>query len=174
MEKLIRKTLGMLSVIGLTIQAHALHLYGYVEKVRFGPGNAVVKAKLDTGAVSASLYAINAKPFMKNREEWISFDVPLENELMHLKKKLRYYVRIKPRRSEIKKGFKQIAARRPVVSMNLTIGSQTKNIDVNLADRSAFNYPLLLGRKALIRFDIAVDPAQAFVSKLHFSNTKGS
>ena len=172
MEKLIRNALLLFISMGLHSNAYALNIYGYVEKVRFGADNAVVKAKLDTGAVSASLHAINVKTFSKKKEAWVSFDVPLDNELLHLTKRLRYHVRIKPRRSEIKKGFKATAARRPVVNIGITIGQQTQNIDVNLADRSAFNYPLLLGRKALIRFNIAVNPALAFVSRLSFKQTK--
>ncbi len=143
-----------------------MNIYGYIEKVRFEPGNSTVKAKLDTGAVSASLSAINIKYFNKHGEKWLSFDVPLENERLHLERQLRYYIRIKPRRSEMKKAFKYIAARRPVVTIKLTLGHDTLDIDVNLTNRSAFNYPLLLGRKSLIRFNVAVNPAKAFVSQL--------
>lgn len=166
MEKLLKKSVFLLMALGLSANAFALHVYGYVEKVRLGPEKAIVKAKLDTGAVSASLYALNVTVFKKDNEDWVSFDVPLENKLLHLTKKLRYFVNIKPRHSEIKKYNTNKPLRRPVVGINLTLGSQTSDIDVNLANRKDFNYPLLLGRKALILFDVAVNPAHAFIAKL--------
>jgi hypothetical protein len=37
-------------------------------------------------------------------------------------------------------------------------------IEVNLTDRSSFNYPLLIGAKALREFDAAVNPARRFTA----------
>ncbi len=148
----------------------AANIYGYVEKVQIDPGQYIVKAKLDTGAVSASLDAINIKEFKKNGIKWISFDIPRDEGNIHLERKLLRYVRIKARRGEVKKGFKRRAIRRPVVKMILTLGHQTKEVAVNLANRNHFNYPLLLGRKPLILFNVVVDPGQAFVSTLKTSS----
>lgn len=146
--------------------AQALHIYGYVEKVRFEPSNSIVKAKLDTGAVSASLSAINIKIIKKNNKSWVSFDIPQPLGSIHLERKLLRYVLIKKRRSEMKKEPITTSTKRPVVKIELTLGCETKNIDVNLTNRQAFNYPLLLGRKSLILFNVAVNPALTFVSKL--------
>ena len=91
---------------------------------------------------------------------------------IHLERKLVRYVRIKNRSGEMKKGLKHIATRRPVVNMLLTLGNQTKAVAVNLANRQNFNYPLLLGRRPLIIFNIAVDPAKTFVATLKQPNKK--
>ncbi len=47
---------------------------------------------------------------------------------------------------------------RPVVQMTLCIAGLVVTGDVSLADRSGFNYPLLIGRDMLDRGDIAVNP----------------
>ncbi len=49
---------------------------------------------------------------------------------------------------------------------------QCKTIEVNLTDRSNFNYPLLLGRKALIAFDAIVDPGQQYIQTAQFEHEK--
>lgn len=147
--------------------SYAIHIYGYVEKVLINPGSIIVKAKLDTGAVSASLNAVNIVEFMKEGKKWVRFEIPQDSgENIRLERKLIKHVKIKTRHGEVKKGFRKRAIRRPVVKMELTLGSETKEVEVNLANRQEFNYPLLLGRKPLIHFNIAVDPAQTFVSTL--------
>ena len=150
----------------------AAHIYGYIEKVQIDPSKYIVKAKLDTGAVSASLDAINVNEFIKDGIKWVSFDIPRDAGNIHLERKLVRYVRIKNRSGEMKKGLKHIATRRPVVNMLLTLGNQTKAVAVNLANRQNFNYPLLLGRRPLIIFNIAVDPAKTFVATLKQPNKK--
>lgn len=140
--------------------------YGYVEKVKISPGNIIVKAKLDTGAVLASLDAIHVKMFKKNKQDWVRFEVPQDKDNILMERPLVRYVNIKTRSGERKAGLFQRHLRRPVVRLAVTIGHRTKEIEVNLANRKRFNYPLLLGREALITFNAAVDPRLTFTQKL--------
>ncbi len=39
-----------------------------------------------------------------------------------------------------------------------------RTVEVNLVDRSSFNYPLLVGSKALREFKAAVNPAKKFTA----------
>jgi hypothetical protein len=39
-----------------------------------------------------------------------------------------------------------------------------RTIEVNLTDRSAFQYPLLIGSEALKRFDALVDPSLKYAA----------
>ena len=144
----------------------AAQILGYVEKVRVEPGNFISKAKLDTGAVSASLSAIRIKEFTREGKKWVKFEIPQENGNIQLERELVRHVRIKSRSGEVKNNFFRRSIRRPVVRMQLTIGNKVKEVEVNLTNRKDFNYPLLLGRKPLIKFNIAVDPALTFVSHL--------
>lgn len=166
MLKMSRELLAFFMFLLLTPLAFSANIYGYVEKVLVNPGQFIAKAKLDTGAVSASLSAVNIKEFKKDKQPWIRFEIPDEPKNIMVERPLKGYVKIKTRRGERKKGFLGRWFRRPVVSMFITIGNKTKEIEVNLANRKRFNYPILLGREALIAFGIIVDPSQAFVSKL--------
>jgi hypothetical protein len=48
--------------------------------------------------------------------------------------------------------------------MQLSLGKQLRTVEVNLTDRSRFNYPLLIGTSALREFDVAINPAQRYIA----------
>lgn len=54
---------------------------------------------------------------------------------------------------------------RPVVNMDLCIGGIRLTGEVNLADRSGFNYPLLVGRNMLSDAGIAIDSRKIFAAR---------
>lgn len=54
---------------------------------------------------------------------------------------------------------------RPVVKLDLCIAGRRVSGEVNLADRSNFNYPLLIGRNMLTDAAIGIDSRQIFASK---------
>ncbi|MEO1553724.1 MAG: RimK/LysX family protein [Pseudomonadota bacterium] len=54
---------------------------------------------------------------------------------------------------------------RPVVMMDLCIAGVRVRGEVNLADRSGFNYPLLIGRNMLSDAGISVDSRQIFAAR---------
>ena len=55
-------------------------------------------------------------------------------------------------------------AERPVVEMQLCIGDQLHQTEVNLTDRSHFRYPLLIGATAIRDLEAAIDPAQKYTA----------
>ena len=55
-------------------------------------------------------------------------------------------------------------AKRPVVDLDLCLGNVKRTVEVNLTDRSHFNYPLLIGAKALREFGAAVNPARRYTA----------
>lgn len=54
---------------------------------------------------------------------------------------------------------------RPVVMMDMCIAGVRVRGEVNLADRSGFNYPLLIGRNMLSDAGISVDSRQIFAAR---------
>ena len=50
---------------------------GFVEWLVLEGTGLRMKARLDTGAKTSSLHAVNVEPFMKGDEEWVSFQLPL-------------------------------------------------------------------------------------------------
>ena len=53
---------------------------------------------------------------------------------------------------------------RPVIALDICMGTALRSIEVNLTDRSAFQYPLLIGSEALKRFDALVDPSLKYAA----------
>ncbi|CDZ76071.1 hypothetical protein BN59_00335 [Legionella massiliensis] len=141
-------------------------VYGYVEKATLVDKGMVLSAKLDTGAKSASLSAININEIVQNGKTYLHFTVLGKKEQMEFTAEYLGKVKIKARAGENQSPQNKIASiRRPVVLMTVQIGDKIRKIPVNLTNRKRFNYPLLLGRDAIIAFDGLIDPSHAFLIK---------
>ncbi len=139
-------------------------IYGYVEKATLLDKGMVLSAKLDTGAKSASLSAINIREIKKGDKTFLNFIVLGKNEEMEFTSEFLGRVKIKPRHEEHSL-YKSVPIRRPIVLMTIQIGNKIRKIPVNLTNRKRFNYPLLLGRDAIIAFNGLIDPSHAFLVK---------
>ncbi|MDD2902929.1 MAG: RimK/LysX family protein [Syntrophales bacterium] len=127
---------------------------GWVEKVRLYPGGLILQAKLDSGAEFCSLNASNLTEFTRQGQKWVKFQVA--NHLGQTKTfecQVRRLAKIKRRGG----GFH----RRPVVKLGLCLGNLFEEVEVNLADRTGFIYPLLIGRN-FMRGKLVIDPATMF------------
>ncbi|KTD66319.1 secreted protein [Legionella spiritensis] len=141
-------------------------IYGYVEKATLVDKNLTLSAKLDTGAKSASLSAINIQEIEKDGKTYLRFIVPSKSGDVEFVSEYVGRVKIKVRAGERPTGdFKAKPIKRPVVMMRIRIGSKEHMIPVNLTNRKRFNYPLLLGRDAIKTFDGLIDPGMAFTIK---------
>ena|SRR3989338_1757843 len=139
-------------------QAETKTIYGFVEKATLVDQNITLPAKLDTGAKSSSLHAINIKKIKINGQSYVEFTVPYPGGESRFVSKYFGKVNIKPRSQEAER------LERPVVWMKVKLGNQEQIVRVNLTDRSRFLYPLLLGRQAIIAFHGLVDPSIKYVS----------
>lgn len=141
-------------------------IYGYVEKATLVDKNLTLSAKLDTGAKSASLNAINITEIDIKGVPYLRFTVPTKNGDQIFECEYIGKVKIKVRANEGSPGaLKSTPIKRPVVLLNVKLGDKVRAIQVNLTNRKRFLYPLLLGRDAIIDFDGAVDPALTFTLK---------
>jgi hypothetical protein len=138
-------------------------VYGYVEKVILLDKNITLSAKLDTGAKTASLSAIRIKEVNEKGKTFLIFTVPTKLGDYQFKAEYAGRVRIKPRTGEYKKV--PVAFKRPMVKLKIKLGNRERLITFNLTNRKRFNYPVLLGRDALVAFDGVVDPSSAFLIK---------
>jgi hypothetical protein len=128
---------------------------GRVERVYLVEPGVVMKARIDTGARSTSADAIILEfiPGEAGGRERVRFhlrDHNRENQI--LEREVIRWTLIKG------KGTDQMI-RRPVVELALCIGGKRLQGPVNLADRSGFLYPVLVGRDFLVRGRFLVDPA---------------
>jgi ribosomal protein S6--L-glutamate ligase len=104
-----------------------------------------IKAKVDTGATTSSLHALNIEPFIQNHESMVRFDVqPLQ---------YRHDIILQCAAPLIDKrivtdsgGHKE---ERYVIRSLAKLGEYSWEIDVTLADRVTMKYRMLLGRTAL-------------------------
>ncbi len=119
-------------------------LIGEAEFVEVSVIDEVFRARIDTGATTSSIYAVNVEEFERDGKSWVRFVVknsetkkeyPLERPVARIAK-------IKKRGEE---GF----TRRFAVATDLTLGGVTKQVSINLADRTGFEFPLLIGRDFL-------------------------
>jgi ribosomal protein S6--L-glutamate ligase len=108
-------------------------------------GIPAIKARVDSGAKTSSIQANNIKPFYKDTEEWVSFEVnPLqENRSITIKCEAKIYAK------RTVKSSMGISEERIVVKTLTTMGSDTFEIELTLANRDSMEFRMLIGREAL-------------------------
>lgn len=117
-------------------------IFGWIEKVRIAPGGILLHAKLDSGADHSSLSASNITEFTREGKDWVRFDIRNRKGETHT-------IELRSRRLAKIKRVEGNTQMRPVVRMGLCLGNRFLKVDVNLADRSNFAYPMLIGRNFL-------------------------
>jgi len=123
--------------------AHVKQVSGWVEKVALGNPPIVLQAKIDTGAKNSSLHTVEYHVFKKDDKDWISFAVVnKEGEGRRIEAPLLRYAKIKQKSN-------RPSRERPVIMLGMCLGNTFKEVEINLVDRSNFNYPLLVGRSFL-------------------------
>lgn len=140
-------------------------IFGRYEVVTIAELDSVpIKAKLDTGAFTASLNARNIEYFKKDGDDdWVRFTPVVDDqELAEREMPLLKISRIKQRAEEGEEGEEPVLAQRPVIEMTLCIGDIHKKIEVNLTNRENFTYPLLLGAKSLRQLKALVDAGRKY------------
>lgn len=104
-----------------------------------------IKARVDSGAKTSSIQANNIKTFYKENEEWVRFEVnPLQvNRSISVKCEAKIHAK-----RSIKSSI-GIAEERLVIKSFITLGKDTFEIELTLANRDAMEFRMLLGREAL-------------------------
>ncbi|WP_213877722.1 ATP-dependent zinc protease [Pseudomonas sp. dw_358] len=140
-------------------------VYGLSEHVRVSDLDLPVEAKLDTGASTASLSARDITRFRRHGQSWVRFRLAIDQaHQQSIERPLLRISHIKRRAGDTTGTEGKAATPRPVVALRVCIGRVSRVIEVNLTDRSAFQYPLLIGAQALKDFSAVVDPSLAFTA----------
>ena len=135
----------------------------------------IITVKLDTGAKTSSLNATDIERFKKEDKDWVRFKVPLKDKTLELERPLVRLAHIKNRATEQtfdEEGDLRRLDQRPVVKIKLCLAAQEQEIEVNLADRSDFIYPLLLGRTAMLQFNVLIDPQEIYTQEPYCDTSK--
>jgi ribosomal protein S6--L-glutamate ligase len=121
-------------------------------------GIPAIKARVDSGAKTSALHAINIAPFLKEEENWVKFDInPIQNNLktvIHCQAKL-----VDKRIVKSSSGFRE---QRYVIQTTLKIGNDSWEIEMTLTNRDSMGFRMLLGREAMSG-RILVDPEQKYL-----------
>ncbi len=156
--------ISLLLVPGLGVAAEKT-VYGLNEYAKLAGIDLEVAAKLDTGAKTASLSARDIKRFKRNGESWVRFYLAIDTAHSHpIELPLARVSKIKRRAGDYDPDEGKNYTARPVIALDVCMGTALRSIEVNLTDRSTFQYPLLIGSEALKRFDALVDPSLKYAA----------
>ncbi len=162
-----KSILALSVLLALPVMAAEPTLYGRYEYISVPEVGRTFKAKMDTGALTASLSAKDIEMFKRDGDDWVRFRLATadaDNKVYE--HKVSRISRIKGRADaeEEDEDAAIVAVKRPVVDLEMCLGNQKRTVEVNLVDRSHFNYPLLIGAKALREFNAAVNPARRYTA----------
>ena len=121
-------------------------------------GIPTIKARVDSGAKTSALHAINIAPFKKEAQNWVKFDInPIQNNVktvIHCEAPL-----VDKRIVKSSSGFRE---ERYVIQTNLEIGNSNWIIEMTLTNRDSMGFRMLLGREAMSG-RVLVDPEQQYL-----------
>lgn len=121
-------------------------------------GIPIIKARVDSGAKTSALHALNIKAFLKDGEQWVRFDInPIQNNvktLVHCQAPL-----IDKRIVKSSSGFRE---QRFVIQTLLKLGESSWPIEMTLTNRDSMGFRMLLGREAMSGRAL-VDPERKYL-----------
>ena len=147
--------------LGNDLPSHLI--VGWVEKARLLPEQTAVKVKVDSGALTNSMHAVNIDQFLRDGKRWVRYDVPVkdadsgEQVTMHFEVPVYRRVVVRGAGGE---------DRRPVVKMSMCIGDRVYEEQFSLRDRGDMNYPVLLGRRTIAHIGL-IDVSNTFLLPLN-------
>lgn len=119
-------------------------------------GIADLVAKIDTGARTAALHAVEQRIVDRSGEPWVEFMVPVHN------RRTTRVVQAPLIGERDIKNTGGVPERRLIVRTTLLMGRHHWHIEVSLANREKMEFDLILGRTAIRRRGILVDPGRSF------------
>ncbi len=119
-------------------------------------GIPLIKAKIDTGARSSSLHVESWELFEHGTTRWVRFAIRPGSRRGRLK---RFESPVVDTREVTDSGGNR--ALRPFIRTQLMIGAEVWPIEINLTNRKAMLFPLLIGRTAMAG-RVVVDPTRSF------------
>lgn len=162
-------TIGFLLLFSGETFASNNRIFGLAEKVYIKDFNVTFDAKIDTGAESVSVNAVNIRVERArgdDEDDMVHFDLVMpDNSLKSMSHVLKKHIRIKRRASDYDEDEKDYA-RRPVLELDLCIGGEHRRVEANLADRRQFSKPVLIGHDPLVDFKALVDPSEVYLQDI--------
>lgn len=134
-------------------------ILGAIEKVTIDAINQSFDARIDTGATTSSLNAVDIEMFERDGKDWVRFHLSdpeqAATELNWVEAPVVRYVRIRQSTNDE-------TERRAVVELWVKVGAIKEKAQFTLADRSHMSHPVLLGRE-FIRDIALVDVSRNYI-----------
>ncbi|MGE6605353.1 ATP-dependent zinc protease [Halomonas sp. NPDC076908] len=136
-------------------------LVGRSEWVGFPEVGTYLQARVDSGANTSSLSATDITRFERDGEDWVRFKLALNEDDVVVESQRDEWIEAPiERRVRILQASGEES--RPVISLLMTLGPISENVEFTLNDRTHLVYPVLLGRRFLM--DIAlIDVADTYL-----------
>ena len=119
-------------------------------------GISSMRAKIDTGARTSALHATGVEGFEHNGNAWVRFAVPLGRT-----KTMQCEAPITHRRHIKNTGGS--SEQRPIIETTFVLGQRRWLIEVSLTDRGSMEFDLIVGRTAIRRHRMVVNPSRSFL-----------
>lgn len=104
-----------------------------------------IKARIDSGAKTSSIQATHIRRFKRGGESWVSFEVnPLQDNLS-----FSIQCESKIIDTRMVRSSSGISEKRFVIQVPVSIGKNTFEIELTLANRDGMDFRMLLGREAM-------------------------
>jgi len=118
-------------------------ILGGLEYVFLDPPGINLSARIDTGAQTSSLNALDMVEFERDGKPYIKFYIldPDSGEKIEIVRRVRGHTKIKKHKIE--------SQRRPIVRLRVKLGDLDEHISFTLIDRSKFQQQVLVGRNFL-------------------------
>ena len=132
---------------------------GEIERVTIDSIKQTFDARVDTGAATSSLNAIDMEQFERNGKKWVRFhlsdgETPMD-EKNWIEAPILKFVKIRQSTNDE-------VERRAVIELWVKVGSIHEKAQFTLADRSQMSHPVLLGRE-FIKDIAVVDVSKQYV-----------
>jgi len=118
-------------------------------------GLARIEAKIDTGARTSALHAEDVETFMRDDGPWVRFHVP-HGDRVHATDCTAKLVDMRHVKNTSGEPDERL-----VIETMLVLNRRRWHIEVTLADRTNMTLPLILGRTAVRRHRVLVDPGKS-------------
>lgn len=117
-----------------------------------------IKVRVDSGAKTSALHAVNIQAFQRNNDTWVTFDV---YPIQHNGKKVIHCEALVLDKRVIKSSTGN-RENRYIIRTSLHINGDSWDVELSLTNRDSMGYRMLLGREAMVG-RLIVDPETNFM-----------
>jgi len=144
-------------------QSTSVQVIGQAEYLTVLPLDFRYHARIDTGATTCSISALDIERFERDGKKWVRFRLPLPDATSKEKLKKSDVLEYPLTREVNIKRHGAPDQIRPAVKLNVRLGAFEGRIEFTLTDRTKYEFPVLVGRN-LLDGNAVVDVSQSYVT----------